>query len=77
MTCDFSLTWEASHKRLALSGAGPSAGASGSAPPSPAATLVANSWTTPFSTANTRPSGQGSPRCRPGPSTATGLPKRS
>lgn len=31
----------------------------------------------PFSTANTRPSGQGSPRCRPGPSTATGLPKRS
>ena len=75
ITWDLSFTWLASHKRLAISGAGPSAAANSGVAVSP--TLVASSCTTPFSTLITRPSGQGNPACRPGPNTSTGLPKRS
>jgi hypothetical protein len=69
-----SFTWLASHKRLAISGAGPSAAANSGGGVADAGGQLMHHTVLHADHAAQWP---GNPACRPGPNTSTGLPKRS
>ncbi len=77
-----SVAWAVSHSRFMLAGGVASAlicsfFSSSSKACGPWAAPMAMVWIAPYSTARIRPSGHGSNTWKPGPSTATGAPRRS